>query len=124
MQKIKLIGTGIVFCLGVVLLGVFTAPFSFAGEVKGTVIMVKGKNVTIQLEGQGFVNKGDKVEVYMDADGIPVPYGTWRVSAVKGNGLIEAEPDDMGVTPPTPTLKATIHATGSRDTTKSNISKS
>jgi len=104
--------------LSVMLTATVQVLSSSAEELKGTVIMVKGNDVTIQLDDQGFVNKGDKVEVYMDAGGIPISYGTWRVSAVKDDGTIEAEPDEMEGTPPTPRLKATIHATGQAAVTR------
>jgi hypothetical protein len=85
--------------LSVLLTATVQVLSSSAEELKGKVIMVKGNNVTIELKGRGFViefvNKGDKVEIYQDAYGIQVPYGTWRVSAVKGDGTLEAEPVEV-----------------------------
>ena len=112
MQKNKLSGARIVFFLGVLFLVFFTDPLSFAAEVKGKVIMKKGNNVTIQLDGKGFVNKGDSVRIYQDAYGVEIEYGTWRVSKVKDDGTIEAEPDEK-VSAPSPGLDAIVHATGS-----------
>jgi len=100
--------------LSVLMAATVQIPSFSAEELKGTVTMVKGNDITLQLDDQGFVNKGDKVEIYMDAGGVPIPYGTWRVSAVKDDGTIEAEPDEIGDTPPTPRLKATIYATGTK----------
>ncbi len=101
-----------VLFLSILLTATLQVYSSYAEELKGIVIMVKGDDVTIQLDDQGFVNKGDKVEIYSEAGGLRASYGTWRVSAVNDDGTIEAEPDDMEGPPPTPRLKATIHATG------------
>jgi uncharacterized protein len=61
-------------------------------EVKGSVIMLRGDDVTIRLleEGQP-VKAGDRVELSFSVDGEVIRVGTWRVSAVREDGTVEAE---------------------------------
>lgn len=60
---------------------------------KGKVIMTRGKNVTIQLEkGQPQAALGDVIELSFTAGGVVIPVGTWRVSAVNRDGIVEAKP--------------------------------
>jgi uncharacterized protein len=61
-------------------------------EVKGSVIMLRGDDVTIRLleEGQP-VNAGDRVELSFSVDGEVIRVGTWRVSAVREDGTLDAE---------------------------------
>ena len=59
----------------------------------GKVIMTRGKDITIRLDkGQPQAAVGDVVELSFTAAGIKIPVGTWRVSALKGDGIIEARP--------------------------------
>ena len=59
----------------------------------GKVIMLRGKNVTIQLEdGKAQAAVGDVVELSFTTAGVVIPVGTWRVSALKEDGVIEATP--------------------------------
>lgn len=69
-------------------------------EVKGSVIMVRGDNVTIRLieEGQP-VKAGDRVELSYSVDGELIHVGTWRVIEVKGDGSLEASPFNILGTP-------------------------
>jgi hypothetical protein len=98
-----------------VLMAISVLPRSSSAEdLKGKVIMVKGKDVTIRLDDQGYVNQGDIVEISYDAGGIPIPYGTWRVTAVKDDGTLEAEPVEVEDQPPTIDLDAVVHATGTK----------
>lgn len=84
-----------------------------AAELQGTVIHVKGENVTIQLDDHGFLNKDDKVEIYQDAYGVKIEFGTWKVSAVNEDDTVHAEPETIEADPQL-TLNAIIHATGSK----------
>jgi hypothetical protein len=84
-----------------------------AAELHGTVIQVKGKNVTIQLDEHGFLNKDDKVEIYQDAYGVKIEFGTWKVSAVNEDDTIQARPEKTEADPQL-TLDAIIHTTGSK----------
>jgi hypothetical protein len=61
-------------------------------EVKGSVIMLRGDDVTIRLleEGQP-VKAGDRVELSFSVDGEVIRVGTWRVSAVREDGTVDAE---------------------------------
>jgi len=59
----------------------------------GKVIMLREKDVTIQLaKGQPDVSVDDAVEISFTVTGEVIPMGTWRVSALKGDGIIEAKP--------------------------------
>lgn len=60
---------------------------------RGKVIMIRGKDITIQLEkGQPQAAVGDVVELSFTAGGEVIPVGTWRVSALKGDGIVEPKP--------------------------------
>ncbi len=103
-----------ILLLSILLTASFPALSASAEELKGKVIMVKGKDVTIRLEEQGYVNQNDSIEISYDAGGTPIPYGTWRVTAVKDDGTIEAEPVEVEDQPPTIDLDAVVHATGTK----------
>jgi len=60
---------------------------------EGKVIMMRGKDVTIKLEdGQAQAAVGDEVELSFTTAGIEIPVGTWRVSALKEDSVVEATP--------------------------------
>jgi TPR repeat protein len=68
---------------------------SQSSRASGKVIMLRGQDVTIQLDkGQPEAAEGDIVELSFSAGGEVIPVGTWCVSAVKGGGIVEAKPLD------------------------------
>jgi hypothetical protein len=70
-------------------------PGSPSSGASGKVIMLRGQDVTIQLDkGQPEAAEGDIVELSFSAGGEVIPVGTWRVSVVKGGGIVEAKPLD------------------------------
>jgi TPR repeat protein len=61
-------------------------------EVKGSVIMLRGNDVTIRLIEEGRpVEARDRVELSYSVDGELIRVGTWRVSAVREDGTVDAE---------------------------------
>jgi len=59
----------------------------------GKVIMMRGRDITIQLDkGQPQAAVGDMVELSFTTDGVVIPVGTWRVSALKDDWIVEATP--------------------------------
>lgn len=70
-------------------------PGSPSSGARGKVIMLRGQDVTIQLDkGQPGAAEGDIVELSFSAAGEVIPVGTWRVSVVKRDGIVEAKPLD------------------------------
>ncbi|MBW1787098.1 MAG: sel1 repeat family protein [Deltaproteobacteria bacterium] len=60
---------------------------------RGKVTMLRGQDVTIQLDkGQPQAAVGDVVELSFKTAGVVIPVGTWRVSVLKGDGIVEAKP--------------------------------
>lgn len=84
-----------------------------AAEIKGKVIQVRDKEVTIRLDSQAPVNIGDKVELSYTVYGEPISLGTWQVSKVKDGSTVEASPVDIEGDP-APNYDAVVHATGTR----------
>ncbi len=67
--------------------------------LSGKVVMTKGRNITVTLDsGVNKVRGGDRVELSFSAGGETIPVGSWQVTYIKEDGLIEAQPldaDDM-----------------------------
>ena len=65
-------------------------------QAKGSVIMIRGDVVTIRLDQKERpASIGDRVELSYSVDGEVIPVGTWRVSVLKEDGTLEAEPVEM-----------------------------
>ncbi|MEW6404087.1 MAG: hypothetical protein AB1649_20010, partial [Chloroflexota bacterium] len=63
---------------------------------KGSVIMFRGDVVTIRLDQKKrSASIGDRVELSFSVDGEVIPVGTWRVSRIREDGTLEAEPVEM-----------------------------
>ena len=63
---------------------------------KGSVIMIRGDVVTIRLDQKKrSASIGDRVELSFSVDGEVIPVGTWRVSALKEDGTVEALPFEI-----------------------------
>ena len=99
--------------ISVLLAATFLASSSYSAELKGKVIMLKGKDVTIRADGDGVPQEGDKVELSYTVDGEAIPIGTWKVTKVINDGTVEASPVDADA-PPSIDMDAVIHATGRR----------
>lgn len=63
---------------------------------RGNVIMTKGDLITVRLNEKGrTATIGDAVQVSYSVDGEVISVGTWRVSAVKDGGVLEAMPAEI-----------------------------
>lgn len=98
--------------ISVLLTAAVIAPTTSAEELTGKVIMMKGRDVTIQVhDGDGVPREEDKVELSFVAGGESIRVGTWQVTRVKDDGTVEAGPVETDA-PPGIGMDAVIHATG------------
>jgi TPR repeat protein len=88
-----------------------SVPGTTSSGVPGKVTEVRGKNVTIQLEREAAPAVGDRVELSYSAGEDTISVGTWRVSGVRADGRVDAEPEEA-LGQPTPRMDALVFATG------------
>ncbi|MCU0290515.1 MAG: sel1 repeat family protein [Thermoanaerobaculaceae bacterium] len=89
-------------------------PGSPSSGVPGAVTSVRGQDITLRVLGDAAVAAvGDRVELSFAVGEDTIVVGTWRVTAVRADGLVDAAPVEVLATP-TSVMKATVWATGSR----------
>ncbi|HPA82567.1 MAG TPA: hypothetical protein PLS95_17230, partial [Thermoanaerobaculales bacterium] len=88
-------------------------PGEASSGVPGKVTEVRGDEVTIQLDREAAPAVGDRVELSYSFGEDTIGVGTWRVTAVRGDGRIDAEPVEARGQP-TPRMDAVVFATGTR----------
>lgn len=76
-------------------------------EITGKVVGLRGDIVTIRLDSPGTPTVGDLVMLFSRVAGEAIPVGTWRVSAVISDGMVEASPVEM-LGPPSLRAEAVI----------------
>jgi TPR repeat protein len=98
-------------------------PGSASSGVPGTVTEVRGEDVTIRLEREATPAVGDRVELSYAAGEDTISLGTWRVTGVRADGRVDAEPEDVRGQP-TPRMDALVFATGKKPEPKAKQTKS
>ena len=86
-------------------------PGTASSGVPGAVTEVRGEDVTIRLEREAVPVVGDRVEISYAAGEDTISLGTWRVTGVRADGRVDAEPEDA-LGQPTPRMDALVFATG------------
>jgi len=87
-------------------------PGPAGSGVRGQVTDVRGQEVTVRLEGAAAPAVGDRVELSFAVGGDTIAVGTWRVTAVRPDGAVDAAPVEA-LAAPTTAMDATLWATGS-----------
>lgn len=90
-------------------------PGSASSGVPGKVAEVRGEEVTIRLEREAVPVVGDRVELSYAAGEDTISVGTWRVTAVRADGRVDAAPEEA-LGRPTPRMDALVFASGRRQT--------
>jgi TPR repeat protein len=90
-------------------------PGTTSSGVPGKVTEIRGKNVTIRLDREAMPVVGDRVELSYSAGEDTISVGTWRVSGVRADGRVDAEPEEA-LGQPTPRMNALVFATGEKTT--------
>jgi len=68
--------------------------------LSGKVVMMQGRNITVRVDsGARKTRAGDRVELSFTVDGETIPVGSWQVTVVGDDGLVEAEPLEAGGEP-------------------------
>ncbi len=88
-------------------------PGTASSGVPGAVTEVRGKAVTIRLEREAVPTVGDRVELSYPAGEDTISLGTWRVTGVRADGRVDAEPENA-LGQPTPRMDALVFATGEK----------
>jgi TPR repeat protein len=88
-------------------------PGPASSGVRGKVAEVRGQAVTVRLEEAAAPAVGDKVELSFAVGGDTIAVGTWRVTAVRPDGAVDAAPVEA-LAAPTTAMDATVWASGSR----------
>jgi len=88
-------------------------PGTASSGVPGKVTEVRGENVTIRLDRDATPAVGDRVELSYAAGEDTITLGTWRVTGVRADGRVDAEPENA-LGQPTPRMDALVFATGTR----------
>lgn len=94
-------------------------PGSASSGVPGKVTEVRGENVTISLDRDATPAVGDRVELSYAAGEDTISVGTWRVTGVRADGRVDAEPEEARGQP-TPRMDALVFATGTKSTPHSS----
>ena len=88
-------------------------PGEASSGVPGKITEVRGREVTIRLDREAVPAVGDRVELSYSFGEDTIAVGTWRVTAVRDDGRVDAEPVDARGEP-TPRMDAVVFATGTR----------
>jgi TPR repeat protein len=88
-------------------------PGPASSGVRGKVSDVRGQEVTIRLEGAAAPAVGDRAELSFAVGGDTIAVGTWRVTAVRPDGAVDAAPVEA-LAAPTTAMDATVWASGSQ----------
>jgi TPR repeat protein len=91
-------------------------PGTASSGVPGKVTEVRGEAVTIRLEREAVAVVGDRIELSYAAGEDTISVGTWRVTGVRDDGTVDAEPEEA-LGQPTPRMDALVFATGRTETT-------
>ncbi len=88
-------------------------PGAASSAVRGKVVEVRGREVTLRLAGGAAARVGDRVELSFVAGEDRIAVGEWRVTAVRPDGAVDAAPVEA-LAAPTTAMEATVWASGSR----------
>lgn len=88
-------------------------PGEVSSGVSGKVTEVRGREVTVRLDREATPAVGDRVELSYSFGEDTIVVGTWRVTGVRDDGRVDAEPVDARGEP-TPRMDAVVWATGTR----------
>jgi len=88
-------------------------PGSASSGVPGKVTEVRGEEVTVSLDRDATPAVGDRVELSYAAGEDTISVGTWRVTGVRADGRVDAEPEEA-LGQPTPRMDALVFASGKK----------
>ncbi|MFZ5788170.1 MAG: tetratricopeptide repeat protein, partial [Acidobacteriota bacterium] len=88
-------------------------PGPASSGVRGNVIEARGREVTVRLLETAVPAVGDKVELSFAVGEDAIAVGTWRVTAVRPDGAVDAAAVEA-LAAPTTSMDATVWASGSR----------